>query len=504
MSDTPAPTPGPRFVPRKHINPRFEDDMAFSYVSGPAEYAHESAGPVDYLAVADERGTVTTYVWANDQDDAAGWIVRRDARTAGNTAVNDGRWMRRLRDGKERGIAPTAVLHELVRDVPAVVPGSLTTAPGLAGLYDLADQPFRRPVWRSSRAALLGLAIGDAMGRPLSLLPMDRITALYGGWESMELPLAADGTVRVSDQTQLTLAVGEALAEVAVQAPLPEAEARLALTVRGALPAPPWLTPGAVTTALRTHLINWRRSPDNDRSPGRTTLDACTALMTPAPWQQASAVGSKGCAAVVRAAAVGLAPHLTPDQRSAIAQLQAALTHGHPTALAASDLAAHAVDLLGHRCAPSDLLPLLRTHAETSRSTYRADWLGDLAARAGASNPAEFIAAGWDECLAALSAMESAVRAGDPHHEPGRAVGASWTADAVLAGALYAFLTTDRHPRNALRRAAHTSGASAATAALTGALAGACRGPSGWPPEWVEAVEYGERLGALGGAWDRA
>ncbi|MET8684115.1 ADP-ribosylglycohydrolase family protein [Streptomyces sp. NPDC004732] len=521
MSAASAPGPGagsdprsaPRFVPRKHINPRFEDDLAFSYVSGPAEYADESARPVRYLAAADEHGTVTTYVWASDADDAddaAGWIVRRDA---GNKAVNDGRWMRRLRDGKERGLAPTAVLHELVRDVPAVVPGSLTTAPDLASLYDLADRPFRRPVWRSPGAALHGLAIGDAMGRPLSLLPMDRITALYGTWESMELPLSegstdgtdgTDGTVRVSDQTQLTLAVAEALAEVAVRAAAPEAEARRALTLRGALPAPPWLTPAAVATALRTHLVNWLRSPDNDRSPGRTTLDACTALTTPAPWQQASAIGSKGCAAVVRATAVGLAPHLTPDQRSGIAQLQAALTHGHPTALAASDLVAHAVDLLAHRCATADLLPLLRAHAETSRSAYRRDWLGDLAARAGARNPAEFIAAGWDECLVALSAVETAVRAGTPHHEPGRAVGAAWTADAVLAGALYAFLTTDNHPRNAIRRAAHTSGASAATAALTGALAGARRGPSGWPPEWVDAVEYGERLRALGHSWNRS
>ncbi|MFK4067504.1 ADP-ribosylglycohydrolase family protein [Streptomyces sp. NPDC029674] len=501
MSAATSPGPGfvPRFVPRKHINPRFADDVAFSQVSGPAEYARETARPVRYVAVSDDRGTVTTYVWACDEDDAAGWIVRGDADLR---AVNDSRWMRRLREGKARGVPPTAVLDELLES-PSVVPGSLTTAPSLASLYDLADLPPRAPRWRSARGALFGLAIGDAMGRPLSTLSMDRITATYGTWDSMELPLSDDGTVRVSDQTQLTLAVGEALAEVAVKAPLPEAEARHALTTRGALPAPPWLTPAAVTTALRTHLVRWRHSPDNDRSPGRTTLDACTALAAPAPWQEATATGSKGCATVVRAAAVGLTPHLSPDQRSAIAQLQAALTHGHPTALAASDLAAHAVDLLRHRgCAPADLLPLLRTHAETSRHTYRADWLGDLAPRAGAGNPATYIAAGWDDCLHALNNVQAALREPDPNREPGHATGTSWTADEVLAAALYAFLITDAHPRYALRRAAHTSGAPSATAALTGAFAGAHHGPSRWPPEWLEAVEYGTRLDALSKAWD--
>lgn len=494
MSD--ATPHGPRFVPRKHINPRFADDMAFSQVSGPEAYARETARPVRYVAVADERGTVTTYVWACDEDDAAGWIVRADAEPG---AVNDSRWLTMLRAGKARGVPPTAVLAEVARS-PAALPGSLTTAPDLASLYALADRPFRAPRWRSARGALFGLAIGDAMGRPLSSLPLEGITAAYGSWESMELPLSGDGTVRVSDQTQLALAVGEALAQVAVPSRPPEAEARAALTARGALPAPPWLTPGAVTTALRTHLVRWRYSPENDRAPGRTTLAACEALATPVPWQEATAAGSKGCAAVVRAAAVGLTPYLTADQRSGIAQHQAALTHGHPTALAASDLAAHAVDLLRHRCAPADLLTELRVHAETSRYTYRTDWLGDLAPRADAPS---FMAMGWDECVAALDAVQTALDADDASRDPGGAVGTAWACDTVLAGALYAFLTTEAHPRFTLRRAAHTSGASAATAALAGALAGAHAGPSGWPPEWLGAVEYGGRLEALGGAWDR-
>lgn len=494
--------PGPRFVPRKYINPRFEDDLHVNLVSGPAEYAHETGLPVRYLAVADERGVVTTYVWANDEDGAAGWIVRRDA---GTRARNKSTWLTLQREARARGVAPTTVLHDLVRDASAggasyAVAGPVATAPHLDALYDLADLPTGR-VRRSAHGALLGLATGDAMGRPLSALTMDRIGAVYGGWEQMELPLSADELVRVSDSTQLALTVAEALAEITVKAPLTEAEARHSLTVRGALPALPWVTPGAVSTALRTHLVRWLRSPGNDRSPGRTTLDACTALEGPVPWQAAPAPTSKGCAAVVRAVPVGLAPYLSGEQRSAIAQLQAALTHGHPTALAASDLVAHAVHLLAHRCRPADLLPRLRAHAAASRRTYRADWLGDLAARAGAEGPASFIATGWDECLTALDKVSDALEHKDPGREPGAAVGTAWTADEVLAAALYAYLVVDAHPRNAVRRAAHTSGASAATAALAGAFAGAAGGL--WPPEWAQAMEYRERIDVLETAWDR-
>ncbi|MFE1952568.1 ADP-ribosylglycohydrolase family protein [Streptomyces sp. NPDC059524] len=511
--------PGPRFVPRAYINPRFEEDLQFNAVSSPPRYASRTERPVRYGAVADGQGTVTGYVWANDEDDAAGWIVRRDA---GEKAAGDGTWALRLRDSKAAGRTPGEALRRLLDDgaTPSgahVIGSSIAWAPHVDGLYALADVPRDR-VRDAAAGALYGLALGDAMGRPLSALPLDGIRSAYGEWTAMELPWhdgesgtpgdprqAAVPRARVSDQTQLALAVAEALAETAVRPPQTEAEARHSLTTRGALPAPPWVTPPAVATALRTHLVRWLASPDNDRGAGRTTVDACTALRDPGnPWQAATALESKGCGAVVRAAAVGLAPYLSAEQRSGIAQAQAALTHGHPTALAASDLAAHAVHLLAHGCEPGALLDRLRAHAAASRRTYRAEWLGDLAERAGADSPAAYAERGWDECLVALDAVGAALAPADRDREPARAVGGAWTADIVLAGALYACLVTDAHPRHAIRRAAHTSGASAATAALAGAFAGAGRGADRWPREWTEAIEYGERVRVLSGAWDRS
>jgi hypothetical protein len=41
-----------------------------------------------------------------------------------------------------------------------------------------------------------------------------------------------------------------------------------------------------------------------------------------------------------------------------------------------------------------------------------------------------------------------------------------------------------------------------AVAAPAGAFAGAHHGAAAWPAEWVEAIEYRDRLLALGAAWD--
>ena len=100
-------------------------------------------------------------------------------------------------------------------------------------------------------------------------------------------------------------------------------------------------------TGARRSSSRWNRSPENNRAPGNT----CLQRLRPAgaagpPWQDASQIDSKGCGANMRVAPLGLVPGLSDEQRAGAAQLQSALTHGHPTALAASDLTAHAVRLL--------------------------------------------------------------------------------------------------------------------------------------------------------------
>ncbi|MFD7613305.1 ADP-ribosylglycohydrolase family protein [Streptomyces sp. NPDC059828] len=359
-------------------------------------------------------------------------------------------------------------------------------------MRDLAGHPPKERPWHAATGVLLGLAFGDAMGYPTEFLNMQQITATFGPWHAMEMPLSPDGVVRVTDDTQMALAVGEALAEIT-------ASPRETGAAWGAAQA---VAPARVEAVLRRHFVTWLHSPDNNRAPGQTCLDACAALENGLPWQDATVISSKGCGANMRVAPVALVPGLTPEQRSGIAQLQAALTHGHPTALAASDLTAHAIWLLAHGCALDELLPQLRLHALQSRRKYHGDWLGSLAHKAGAPDPATFIAFGWDECLGALDRVTDALRNPDPDRDPCEAVGAGWIAEEALATALYCFLVVKGYRRAPLQRGAHTSGDSDSIAALAGAFAGAAHGPRYWPDEWTEILEYRDRIHALGRLWD--
>jgi ADP-ribosylglycohydrolase len=338
-------------------------------------------------------------------------------------------------------------------------------------MNDLVDK-------QAATGALTGLALGDALGYPTEFDDVPSILAKCGPWRQMQLPTPA----LVSDDTQMTLAVGWAL--------------RTAMD-RGVL------GPGSLERRLREEFVRWYESPDNNRAPGNTCLRACALLKDERrPWQDASQIDSKGCGANMRVAPLGLARGLSDEQRAGAAQLQAALTHGHPTALAASDLTAHAVRLLAEDSEPTGLVGLLRSYAIENRSRYHRPWLGDLWTRAGDASPEAFIARGWDECLDILGRLGDAARTVSPETDPCLATGAGWIAEEALATGLLCFLQSVDEPVTAIRRAACTSGDSDSVAALAGAFAGAWTGADAWPTEWADRIEYGSDLLTLGALWD--
>ncbi|MFI0240684.1 ADP-ribosylglycohydrolase family protein [Streptomyces sp. NPDC016845] len=327
--------------------------------------------------------------------------------------------------------------------------------------------------------SLLGLALGDALGFPTEFNDVPAILAKCGPWREMELP----GPVAyITDDTQMALAVARGLRTAMARGPLDAARSE-----------PP----------LRAEFIDSYRSPDNNRAPGNTCLTACGLLEdNERDWRDASRLHSKGCGANMRVTPIGLVPGLSEEQRAGAAQLQAALTHGHPTALAASDLTARAVFLLANGADPTGLVGQLRSYALENRTRYREDWLGDLWRRSQDPDPEHFITRGWDECLAVLERLAAAVPTVNPESDPCLATGAGWIAEEALATALLSFLLFVDAPVLALRRAACTSGDSDSIAALTGAFAGAYLGADAWPKEWTGRVEHRDELTAYGAAWD--
>jgi ADP-ribosylglycohydrolase len=323
--------------------------------------------------------------------------------------------------------------------------------------------------------SLYGLAYGDALGKPTEFQDYATIVATYGPGGPREL---TGWPALVTDDTQMALAVGESLL------------------------AAPSITPEALEPVLRQAFLDWAASPDNNRAPGMTCLRACAALSDGRPWQRATEAGSKGCGANMRVTPVGLMPGLSDDQRAGAAQLQAGLTHGHPTGLAASELTAYACNWLRNGLDPDDLLAALRDRCRRQRRIYRGDWLGDLWQQPGIAEPEDFIARGWDECLAALDRVERALAAGDFTGDPCRATGEGWIAEEALATALYCYLISPDEPVAVLARGAASSGDSDSIACLAGAFAGASLGLNAWPSAWQNQIEYGDRLARLADVWD--
>lgn len=335
----------------------------------------------------------------------------------------------------------------------------------------------------SNRASgcLFGVALGDALGAETEFLTVSEILHNFPPDGPMQPP---GNPARVTDDTQMTIAVGKALLEA----------------------AHPY-TPATLEGPLTQALIEWNESPENNRAPGITCMDACDRLAKGLPWHQATVISSKGCGANMRVAPVGVLPAgrdgVTAQTRAAIAQFQAAFTHGHPTGLAAADLTATAIADLCAGGDPNHLPQRLRAYALSQRTRYHEAWLGALWERALVFPSSEaYIAHGWDECLQVLDRLEQALQRQDRTTDPCLQTGAGWVAEEALATGLLCFLLYPDDPVAAIRRAAVSSGDSDSIACLTGAFAGAYCGLAAWPAEWRECIEYREQLVTLGQAWD--
>ncbi|MEU7585274.1 ADP-ribosylglycohydrolase family protein [Micromonospora sp. NPDC049230] len=328
----------------------------------------------------------------------------------------------------------------------------------------------------SQRASgsLFGLAYGDALGKPTEFLTVAEIAHRYGPTGPREL---SGEPAPVTDDTQMALAVGWALHEA------------------------PSLTPEAVEPLLRQRFLAWSVSPDNNRAPGMTCLRACAELGRGLRWQEATVAGSKGCGANMRVTPVGLLD-VDLDTLAGLAQLQAGMTHGHPTGLAASELTAYAVFALRAGATLPELPALLTERALAQRLIYRERWLGDLWQRPGTPSPETFIARGWDECLVALGRLTTALSQPDDGGDPCRATGEGWVAEEALTTALLCAIRHADDPVAALARGATTAGDSDSIAALAGAFVGAAVGMAAWPTGWINRIEYADQLTTLGAAWD--
>jgi ADP-ribosylglycohydrolase len=360
---------------------------------------------------------------------------------------------------------------------------------------------------------MFGLAYGDALGRPTEFLSSAKLAKLGDPFHK-RIGINSRKQGIVTDDTQMAIAV-----------------ARAALT-KG--------RPGNthITARLIHEFIRWGRDPkshDGLRAPGVTCTGAVSALAAGQPWTLATRTGSKGNGANMRVAPLALRTDWTYPELGAVAQVQAAITHGHPAALAAAEMTAVAVRMLLEGVAEprETLIDSLLSYAHNQRRRYRADWLGYLwTARAYERQPVvapqllptgpqakswwndaapskkprwtvsqsgeDFIERGWETVIDVLVRVGGAVR--KPDQDPCQVGGEGWVAEEALGCALVCLLTFPGDPANALRRAAFTNGDSDSIGAITGALAGAAYGLKAFPSHWYANIEYRGELDGLAAA----
>ncbi|CAG7618481.1 ADP-ribosylglycohydrolase family protein [Rhodococcus opacus] len=167
--------------------------------------------------------------------------------------------------------------------------------------------------------ALTGLAAGDAWGYQVEFtsytqMPAYPVTPPAGQWWT------------ISDDTQMTLALHWALAEVTDFADIE-----------------------AVTDAITRQFLLWQVDPDNTRAPGRTCMTSLHNLRAGACWYEThGAVESAGCGAVMRLVPTAFAPQ---QYLLGLTALQAVITHKHPRAvvpaLLLADATRHAPEYCG-------------------------------------------------------------------------------------------------------------------------------------------------------------
>jgi ADP-ribosylglycohydrolase len=308
-----------------------------------------------------------------------------------------------------------------------------------------------RPRQAANAGAVLGGAIGDAMGHPTEFLSMDAIRGRFGdgGVKGFELYWDRGGRrfAPYTDDTQMA-----------------EAVLRTLITARRDA-----LDLDAAMRRMADAFVAWSTAPQGGhRAPGNACLSGCAALARGAHWAEAGGPTAGGCGSVMRGYGFGLvfAHDLARAEEWSVAHSK--LTHRDPIALAAS--AAIAVGI-----------------ARVVRGDATRVVLSEMIAAA----------CRWSARTGAMmaEALEDADSGAPPEVTLDRLRG--WAAHEAIAAAVYVFARHADDPRAAILEGANTPGDSDSIATLAGALAGTRAGLDALPSDWVREVERSDELLAL-------
>ncbi len=345
-----------------------------------------------------------------------------------------------------------AFIAQYERDLQRVQPRR-ASQPGNESPRRTAVRAGIRPRQSQIVGAVLGAAIGDAMGHPTEFIKsFDGIRSKYGpagvtGYELM-WGEGEQSFAPYTDDTQMAEAVLRGLLDGRTSGDDLEG------TMKG----------------IAERFVEWAEHPQGGhRAPGNTCLGGCHALAQGTHWSKAGALEKGGgCGSVMRSYPFGLvfAHDLRKAEDWAVAH--SLMTHRH--AMATSACAAMAIGMA--RTLRGETTRLVASEMVAAACRHSAKTAG-MMARA------------IDEALGGI----------EPEVTLQRLLG--WRGDQAIAAAVYVFLRHPDDPQGAVLEGANTPGDSDSIATLAGALVGARCGIGAFPDPWVEKLERVEDLREL-------
>ena len=338
----------------------------------------------------------------------------------------------------------------------------LVPPPTDAGASERAGLVFQAGVdYRAKyRGALIGGAIGDALGRPWEAqgpkASREALTSLgrYGKWPGWK----SGPTGTITDDTQLTMCIAESLCAVGHLDP--EDLARRFVE---------WLPVG--------------------RGMGASTVKAVTALHAGMPWFRAG-VPSAGNGAAMRVSPIGLRNAADVNAIRREAAISALITHATGMAVVSAIAQAFMVALCVHRTVGDLTTDGLRSELLTRLAIVLDGVVEEAVPERRPDRPGRYRLR--DRLAEATNRSFATAADAFEYFHNGAFVLES------LPAALWCFLRHWDDPEQAILTAVSGGYDADTVAAMTGALVGALHGEGGFPSPWLDDLEYLEDLRSLG------
>jgi poly(ADP-ribose) glycohydrolase ARH3 len=289
------------------------------------------------------------------------------------------------------------------------------------------------------RGAMIGVAIGDALGAPFEGAPPSDASR-FSGWEN-----GVPHPLRYTDDTHMTLGVARALVECAGRLDC----ARMAEIFANEYTREPW------------------------RGYGSGPPRVFELIQRGVAWTEAGAAlfggrGSFGNGAAMRSAPIGLLHFRRLHRADEVARTAARITHTHELGIDGAAIIACAVGLL--------------VRASASGSLQKSLFLREILRHARTRE--------FHEALETVQHLGP----GAPMQQAIAILGNGVEAHRSVPIALHTFLRHRDSFAASILHAVSLGGDADTIASMTGALAGALHGASAIPPAWIEAVEGRDEL----------